>query len=105
MKERPSPAILMGDLNTMADHPMIKKILANPEVIDARAYLPEGRERHVQVDCIFLRGFEVIESQAWRRKVSDHFILWSQVRFAGKKTKAEKMKTNQTKTKAVRPPK
>ena len=49
------PAVLLGDLNSDADDPQIRRLLALPGVVDPVGQVL-GREAPRRIDWIFLRG-------------------------------------------------
>lgn len=69
------PAVLMGDLNTTADDPALRDLLAEPGVDDPVARLvpeaPKGR-----VDWILLRGLTAVAAGMSDQPISDHPLYW-----------------------------
>lgn len=77
------PAILLGDLNTTADDPQLRELLAMPGVEDAIAKSPaeatarqdvEGR-----IDWIITRGLRCIAAGVREQGVSDHPLVWAEL--------------------------
>jgi len=69
------PAVLLGDLNTNADDPEMKKLLAAPGVVDALGSATPGPH----IDWILLRGLRVIDAGSSQDGSSDHPVVWAQV--------------------------
>ncbi len=73
----PTPAILMGDLNTPRSDPLIKNLEATPGVEEAVGKILDpipGR-----VDWIFLRGLSTVDAGQVDLKASDHPAYWASV--------------------------
>ena len=73
----PTPAILMGDLNTPRSDPLIKLLKETPgveEAIDAKLDKIPGR-----VDWIFLRGLKTDDAGQVDIRASDHPAYWASV--------------------------
>ncbi len=73
------PAILMGDLNTTASDPLIRRLLAVPGVNDAAAQgskicLPKDR-----IDWIFTRGLRCVAAEFTSTTASDHPVVWTEL--------------------------
>jgi endonuclease/exonuclease/phosphatase family metal-dependent hydrolase len=76
--ESPTPAILMGDLNTPRSNPLIGNLLKTPGVEEAVSQVLEpipGR-----VDWIFLRGLKTVDAGMVDIKASDHPAYWAVVK-------------------------
>jgi endonuclease/exonuclease/phosphatase family metal-dependent hydrolase len=74
----PTPAILMGDLNTPRTNPLIGNLLKTPGVEEAISQILDpipGR-----VDWIFLRGLKTVNAGMVDIKASDHPAYWAAVR-------------------------
>lgn len=75
------PALLLGDLNTTADDPHLRKLLDTPGVEDPlarqRDSLPADR-----VDWILARGFRTIDAGLIDRGASDHPLVWAELEMA-----------------------
>ena len=74
----PAPAIMMGDLNTMADDPQLAALLARDDVHDAVA---EGLkdEAPKRIDWILTRGLRGVASGVERNGASDHPLVWAEL--------------------------
>jgi len=72
------PAVLLGDLNSGPDEPLLGELLATPGVVDAAGPFlpPEARQR---VDWIFARGFRAVAGGARDSGASDHPLLWAEL--------------------------
>jgi endonuclease/exonuclease/phosphatase family metal-dependent hydrolase len=74
----PAPAILLGDLNSEAGEPELRRLLAVPDVIDA-----VGRKLGVaappRIDWIFVRGLRVLDAGLRDEGASDHPLAWAEV--------------------------
>jgi endonuclease/exonuclease/phosphatase family metal-dependent hydrolase len=68
---QPSPAILMGDFNCESSDPDIDKLAHTPAVSD-----PIGKG----YDRIFVRGLKVTASGQTEHHVSDHPMVWADLR-------------------------
>jgi endonuclease/exonuclease/phosphatase family metal-dependent hydrolase len=68
------PAILLGDLNTTSDDPLIQRLLAAPGAIDALAGTAAGRGR---IDWIVSRGLKCTASGMSPAGPSDHPCFWA----------------------------
>jgi endonuclease/exonuclease/phosphatase (EEP) superfamily protein YafD len=74
----PTPAILMGDLNTPPSDDLIKNLKKKPgveEAIDKILDPIPGR-----VDWIFLRGLTTVDANPVELKASDHPAYWASVK-------------------------
>ena len=78
----PAPVILMGDLNTRADDPMIKRVRDRPDVIDVRTYMTKADQNRISVDWILLRGIDVLKAGVAKSAASDHHLVWTEIRIA-----------------------
>jgi endonuclease/exonuclease/phosphatase family metal-dependent hydrolase len=71
-----SPAILLGDMNTLPDDPQLQQLLARPGVTDALAAgMPEPPPR--RIDWILTRGLRTIAAGCEDRGASDHPLYWA----------------------------
>ena len=71
------PAILMGDLNSTADDPQLRQLLAAPGVSDAlteRGFVSPHR-----IDWILVRGLNVVDAGLVDRGASDHPLAWAEL--------------------------
>lgn len=70
-----APAILMGDLNSTPDDPQLKRLLAQPDVVDALADAsPKGTGRQ-HIDWILARGFRCRSGELIENEASDHPLV------------------------------
>jgi endonuclease/exonuclease/phosphatase family metal-dependent hydrolase len=74
----PEPAILLGDLNTMADDAQLAQLLASPGIHDVVA---EGLSHPPprRIDWILARGLRGVRSGVVDTKASDHPLVWAEV--------------------------
>jgi endonuclease/exonuclease/phosphatase family metal-dependent hydrolase len=72
------PAILMGDLNTRRDNPVLAKLLATPGVVDAVGGKSEGQTAD-RIDWIITRGLTVGDSGVHAKGESDHPMVWAEL--------------------------
>jgi len=74
------PAVLMGDLNTPPEDPLLRQLLARDDVCDAvgRILGPKAPKR---IDWIITRGLEVVDAGIGHTEASDHPVVWAKVRF------------------------
>jgi len=74
----PGPAIFLGDLNSEAAEPEIRRLLAAPGVIDAvgQALGPRAPPR---IDFVFVRGLRVLDAGLRDLGASDHPMAWAEV--------------------------
>jgi endonuclease/exonuclease/phosphatase (EEP) superfamily protein YafD len=74
---QPGPAVLMGDLNTRSDDPLLTRLRAAPGVIDCltqrAAAMPET------IDWIFVRGLECRDAGLRDEGASDHPLAWAEL--------------------------
>jgi endonuclease/exonuclease/phosphatase family metal-dependent hydrolase len=74
----PAPAIMMGDLNTLADDPQLVRLLSRDDVHDAVAE-GLGRQPPQRIDWIFTRGLRGVASGVERNGASDHPLVWAEL--------------------------
>lgn len=73
------PAVLMGDLNSTAEHPPVAALLAEPGVVDAvAAKLGVSSQAH-RIDHLIVRGLEVIDAGVVETPASDHPHVWAEL--------------------------
>ena len=74
----PPPAVLLGDMNSEAGEPEIRRLMAAPGVIDAvgRKLGPAAPPR---IDWIFVRGLRVLDAGLRDNGASDHPLAWAEV--------------------------
>lgn len=83
------PAILLGDLNTSADDPIIAQLLATPGVGDPIA-LSLGSTAPRRIDWILVRGLETVAAGIDDRGASDHHHIWAELRLPGDRVAARR---------------
>jgi len=71
------PAILMGDLNSTADDPQLRQLLAAPGVRDALS--ERGLVSPQRIDWILVRGLSVVNAGLIDRGASDHPLAWAEL--------------------------
>ena len=74
----PPPAIFLGDLNSEVTEPEIRRLLAEPGVIDAVGQ-KLGGNAPPRIDFIFVRGLRVLDAGLRDRGASDHPLAWAEV--------------------------
>lgn len=67
------PVVLMGDLNTTADDPLLRQLLATAGVNDALAPLEAPTPR---IDWILTRGLRSLDRGSYPAEASDHPNYW-----------------------------
>ncbi len=73
------PVALLGDLNTRADDPQIRQLLATPGVVDPLTAAPGVSREHI--DWILLRGLRALGAGMVDEGASDHPLFWAEVEF------------------------
>lgn len=68
------PALLLGDLNSNADDPQIRRLLATPGVTDAVGTIL-GRKDPKPNDWIISRGLRCLAAEIHDSNASDHAAL------------------------------
>jgi len=73
-----SPAVLLGDLNMRADHPLLRSYLARADIVDAlgRALAHDPPSR---IDWILGRGVSVKRAGCVDSNASDHPLYWCDI--------------------------
>jgi endonuclease/exonuclease/phosphatase family metal-dependent hydrolase len=74
------PVILLGDFNTRRDHPLVAKLLADPEVVEPMKALGQAAPEN-RIDWIFARGLKATEAGMFDNRNSDHPIYWARFEF------------------------
>jgi endonuclease/exonuclease/phosphatase family metal-dependent hydrolase len=74
----PQPAILLGDLNSEASEPEIRRLLAAPGVIDAIGQRL-GAAAPPRIDWVFVRGLRVLDAGLRDNGASDHPMAWAEL--------------------------
>jgi endonuclease/exonuclease/phosphatase family metal-dependent hydrolase len=73
------PAILLGDLNTTADDPLLRSLLQESGVHDPlQEALGHGGPPHI--DWILTRGLETVDAGIIDNGASDHPLVWAELR-------------------------
>jgi endonuclease/exonuclease/phosphatase family metal-dependent hydrolase len=72
------PAIFLGDLNSEAGEPEIRRLLAAPGVVDAVGQ-KLGANAPPRIDWIFVRGLRVLDAGLRDRGASDHPLAWAEL--------------------------
>jgi endonuclease/exonuclease/phosphatase family metal-dependent hydrolase len=76
------PAMLLGDMNTTADEPPLKRLLASPGVGDPVAEIL-GEKTPRRIDWILTRGLETVDAGLIDAGASDHPCVWAELRLPG----------------------
>jgi endonuclease/exonuclease/phosphatase family metal-dependent hydrolase len=76
------PAILMGDMNTTADEPGMRRLLSRPGVGDPVAEILRERTPR-RIDWILTRGLEAVDAGLVDLGASDHPCVWAELRLPG----------------------
>lgn len=73
------PAILLGDMNARADHPLIRQLATTPGVVEpwCELHAPDNAAR---IDWIFLRGLRPLRVETTEPGASDHPLVWVEVK-------------------------
>jgi len=74
----PSPAVLLGDLNSEAGEPELQRLLTAPEAIDAVGQ-KLGASAPARIDWIFVRGLRVLDAGLRDNRASDHPLAWAEL--------------------------
>lgn len=75
------PVILMGDMNTGADDPLIQRLVDAPGVVDPVGEVM-GAETPKRIDWILARGFRVRDAALVQTIASDHPYVWAELELA-----------------------
>jgi endonuclease/exonuclease/phosphatase family metal-dependent hydrolase len=79
------PAILLGDLNSNADDPQIRELLAVPGVSDPVGEIltakSPGKTLPERIDWIITRGFRGVDAEIHDCGASDHPLIWAELDF------------------------
>lgn len=78
-----TPAILIGDLNTKADHPLLLDFFADSDNVDAIGVALAEADSSERIDWIITRGMRVLAGGMEPTGVSDHPCYWVDVEVAG----------------------
>ena len=82
------PAILMGDLNTPADDPHLKRLLSVPGVSDAVGEGLDGNAPAERIDWIITRGFRCVRAEYLPTDASDHPVVRAELELDSSKEQA-----------------
>jgi len=74
----PEPAIFLGDLNSEAREPEIRRLLAAPRVIDAVGQ-KLGSRAPPRIDFVVVRGLRVLDAGLRDSGASDHPLAWAEL--------------------------
>ena len=67
-----APAILIGDLNSKPDDPLLRDLLARPDVVDPLQDAPLDARGRSHIDWILARGFRSLKGELIENDASDH---------------------------------
>ncbi len=75
------PAVLMGDLNTRPDDPLMRELLGQEGVCDAVGEIlgPQAKPR---IDWIITRGLTIVAAGIRETPASDHPVVWVEAMLA-----------------------
>jgi endonuclease/exonuclease/phosphatase family metal-dependent hydrolase len=76
----PSPAVLMGDLNTFGGDSTLQAILNASGAVDAIG-AKLGQPTSERIDWILTRGLQTVAAGIEDRGASDHPLVWAELRF------------------------
>jgi endonuclease/exonuclease/phosphatase family metal-dependent hydrolase len=76
--ELPTPAVLLGDLNSTAEEPQLQELLAGGDVGDPLS-LPGAWGERPRYDWILTRGLRVLAAGVTDSAASDHPAFWVEV--------------------------
>jgi len=74
-----SPAVLMGDLNTTPNDPLLRAILSAGGAVDAVG-AKLGQPTTNRIDWILTRGLDSVNAGIEDRGASDHPLVWAELR-------------------------
>lgn len=77
-RQLPEPVVLLGDLNSTADEPLLAELLAEPGVADPLR-LPQAWGDRPRFDWIVTRGLRILDAGAIDDGASDHPVFWVEV--------------------------
>jgi endonuclease/exonuclease/phosphatase (EEP) superfamily protein YafD len=77
------PAILMGDLNTFPNDPLLKTWLERSEIQDALAVKLGTNAPGNRIDWIFTRGLGIVDAGFLANEASDHPLVWAELQIQG----------------------
>ena len=73
------PALLIGDLNSTADDPQMKKLLDKPEIVDPLQDSPPDARGRKHIDWILARGFRCRSGLLIQNDASDHPAAYAEL--------------------------
>lgn len=73
------PAILLGDLNEVASHPEMARLLRTPGVQSSLATVPRRDAAKIQIDWIITRGLRTVRAEWKETNASDHPVAWAEL--------------------------
>jgi len=74
-----APCVLMGDLNTRADDPLLTPLLEDRSVVDALGELSLDADIAAnRIDWLLARGLRVVRAGREMTDASDHPLLWAE---------------------------
>jgi endonuclease/exonuclease/phosphatase family metal-dependent hydrolase len=76
------PAILLGDLNTTGDEPLLAQLLSTPGVHDPVAEIL-GPKTPRRIDWMLTRGLETVDAGVIENDASDHPCVWAELKLPG----------------------
>ena len=76
-----SPAILLGDLNTRRQDPVIRQFMKETGAVDTVYSVHSGAEVEQGVDWILTRGFNVLSGGVVPQGISDHPYYWVELEY------------------------
>jgi endonuclease/exonuclease/phosphatase family metal-dependent hydrolase len=74
----PPPAVLLGDMNSEAGEPEIRRLLETPGVNDAVGQ-KLGAAAPPRIDWVFVRGLRVLDAGLRDNGASDHPMAWAEL--------------------------
>lgn len=74
-------AVLLGDFNATADHPLLHDLLKDSGTVDAVRVALGPDDQDDRIDWIILRGLEVVAGGREPVGISDHPCFWVDVKF------------------------
>jgi endonuclease/exonuclease/phosphatase family metal-dependent hydrolase len=72
------PAVLLGDLNSVAEDPQIRELLENPEVLDPVGKTSSEKTAN-RIDWILVRGLKCRRAGIVENQASDHPLVWAEL--------------------------
>jgi len=82
----PRPALLMGDLNTSANEPIMEAMLLSRTDVEAPVHRILGEKFPAEtIDWILTRGFEAVSAGIDKNDASDHPLVWAELKLPDKK--------------------